>query len=410
MNRFIFGLDIGTSSIKGAVLRQAGGKGRGRALAAYSEQPMEIGLQRGVIRDAEEVAAKIGHLVEELERMTGERLNRAIVGVGGVHIESRFSKGSVIVSRSDRLVMKEDIERALEMSKGMAMVPNRQIVHIIPRAYALDGVGGIANPVDMEGYHLDAEAFIIDGLSPAMNMLEKALEMADVKPEMLVAGTLAGSRAALSRRDREEGAVAIDIGGATTSVAVFEEDNLVHIAVLKCGGRDITKDIALALKLPIETAEALKIEVGSAILQGIEKKETIMLSRHLEGADENISKRYIAEIIEAKTEEIFDFIEQELKKVDKFGKLASGSVIFGGGARLRGIEAVARKALRMTSRIGSFDHLARHFSETPGLQFFNACGLILWGLDESDIDEIRGFGRAKALFAKLKGFFRPFIP
>lgn len=409
MSRYIFGLDIGTSSIKGAVWRPQGRQVGSGTLAAYAEHPVETGIQKGVIRDVEETANRVGHLVEELERIAGERVTRGIVSVGGVHIESRLSKGSVIVARPDRLVTPEDVERAHEMSKGMAMVPNRRVIHIIPRSYALDGVGGIANPVEMEGYHLDAETFIIDGLSPAMNVLEKVLEMADVKSERMIAGPLAGSRAALSRRDREEGAVAIDIGAATTSLAVFEEDNLVHTAVLKYGGHDITKDIAIALKLPVEAAETIKIEVGSAMPQGIEKKETVMLSRHIEGSDESIGKRYIAEIIEAKVEEIFDFVAEELKKVDRLGKLAAGAVIFGGGARLRGIEAVAKKPLRMTCRIATFDHLARHFPEMPGLQFFNACGLILWGLDEL-AGEGRGAPRGFAPLAKLKGVFRIFLP
>jgi cell division protein FtsA len=409
MSRYIFGLDIGTSSVKGVLWRPAGREATSGTLAAYAEHPVETGIQKGVIRDVEEISNRVGHLVEELERMVGERVTRGIVSVGGVHLESRLSKGSVIVSRPDRMVTPEDVQRALEMSRGMATVPNRQVIHIIPRSYALDGVGGISNPVDMEGYHLDAETFIIDGLAPAMSVLEKVLEMADVKAERMIAGPLAGARAALSRRDREEGAVAIDIGASTTSLAVFEEDNLVHTAVLKCGGHDITKDIAIALKLPVEAAETLKIEVGSATPQGIEKKEAVMLSRHIEGADENISKRYIAEIIEAKVEEIFDFVAQELKKVDRLGKLPAGAVIFGGGARLRAIEAVARKPLRMTCRIGTFDHLARNFPETPGLQFFNACGLILWGLDEL-AGENQGSGRSSGLLAKAMGFLRMFLP
>jgi cell division protein FtsA len=413
MSRSIFGLDIGTFSIKGAVWRASNRKGTAGTIVAYTEHPVETGIQRGVIRDVEEISARVGHLVEELERIAGERLRDGFVAVGGAHLESRLSKGSVVVARPDRIVSSEDIERALEMSRSMAMVPNRSALHIIPRSYALDGVGGIVDPLEMQGYHLDAETFIIDGFSPALNNLDKVLELSGLRALRKVASPLAGARAALTRRDREEGAVAIDIGGATTSLAVFEEDNLVHIAILKQGGHDITKDIAMALKVPIEAAETIKLEVGSATPQGIDKREMVLLSHHLEGANDSIGKRYIAEIIEAKVEEIFDFVAQELKKIDRLGKLAGGAVLFGGGSKLRGIETVAKKPLKMTARIATTDHLARHFSEAPGLQFFNVCGLILWALDELGSEgavPIMGSGSFSRPWRKFKDFLKIFLP
>lgn len=411
--RSILGLDIGTSSVKGAVWRAANRKGAAGTIAAYAEHPVEVGIQRGVIRNVEEITDRVGHLVEELERMAGERITHGFVGVGGAHLESRLAKGSVVVARPDRIVTREDIDRALEMSRSMALMPNREVLHIIPRSYALDGVGGIVNPLEMQGYHLDVEAFIIDGFLPALNALEKVLELADVRFLNKIALPLASARAALTRRDREEGVAAIDIGDSTTSLAVFEDDNLVHIAVLKQGGHDLTQDIGKTLKLPPSAAETLKLATASAITQGIEKKEMIMLADHFEGADENISKRYIAEIIEAKAEEIFDLVAQELKKVDRLGKLAAGAVIYGGGARLRGIETIAKKSLKMTSRIATFSHLPGNFSEALGLQFCGVYGLILWGLDElggEGATALSGTGRFGGSWRKLKGFLRGFLP
>jgi cell division protein FtsA len=412
--RHIFALDIGTSAIKGAVWRPANRKGASGSITAFAEHPVETGMQRGVIRDPEEIANRTAHLVEELERISGEKISHGLIGVGGAHLESRSAKGSVVVSRPDRTVSSEDIERALEISRSMAFLPNRDTLHIIPRSYGLDGVGGIVNPLEMQGYHLDAETFIIDGFLPALSSLDKTLELANIRADRKVALPLAGARAALTRRDREEGVIAIDIGGSTTSLAVFEEDNLAHVAVLKQGGHDITQDIGKALKLPLDAAETLKLETGSATTQNIDKKETIMLSRHFEGADERISKRYIAEIIEAKAEEIFDLVAQELKKIDRFGNLAAGAVIFGGGARLRGIEVLAKKSLKMTSRFATPSHLLQHFSETPGLQFYNVCGLILWALDEAGGEGtgslLAGAGRIRGSWKKIKDFLKIFLP
>ncbi len=408
MSKIIVGIDIGTSSIKGALWRR-GGKGNSKGSIFWAEHPIDTGIQKGVIRDVDEVSNRLSSVVEELERMSGESIRQVIVSVGGVHLESRFSKGSVIVSRADRIVSREDVQRALDIAKGMATIPNRRIIHSIPRFFSLDGVGGISNPVDMEGYHLDVETFIIDGLLPAMSALEKTFELLDIRPEMMVAGPLAGSRAALSRRDREEGIVAIDIGASTTSLAVFEEDNLLHIAVLQYGSHDITRDIAVALKLPIETAENLKCDFGSAIVQGIDKREMVLLSRYLEGVDESISRRYLVEIIEAKAEEIFDFIAEELRKINRFGKLPGGAIIFGGGAKLRGIEVLSKKVLKMSSRIATFEHLLNKFPNPPGLQFFNTCGLILWGMDElGEIFLSASYG--SYFLSKLKTFFRNFLP
>lgn len=411
--RSIFGLDIGTFSIKGVVWRAPDRKGVVGKIIAYAEQPLETGIQRGVIRDAEEVAAGVERLMEELERMSGERVTRGFVGIGGAHLESRLAKGSVVVARPDRIVSREDITRVLEMARATSQLPNREVLHIVPRFFALDGVGGINDPLEMQGYHLDVEAFIIDGFASALNSLEKVLEISDIRSSSKIALPLAGARAALTSRDREEGVVAIDLGDSTTSIAIFEETNLIHAAVLKQGGHDITQDIGKALKLPLVAAESLKLEVSSALSQGIDKREMIALSRHFEGANENISKRYVAEIIEAKVEEIFDLVAQELKKADRFGNLAAGAVIYGGGARLRGMESVAKKTFKMTSRIATFDHLARSFSESPGLQFFNACGLILWGLDESDGGKgasISAHGRYGAPWQKLKDFLKSFLP
>lgn len=406
MSKAIFGLDIGTSSVKGVVWRP--GRRGGGQIVAQAEHPVETGIQRGIIRDVEDVASRVGHCIDELEQASGERLSRGIVSVGGIHLESRLSKGSVIVSRSDRLVSFEDMRRAIDMSKDMVKLPNRDVIHVIPRSWALDDVGGIQDPEEMEGRHLDADTFVIDGLTPALGVLEKTLELADVRPELTVAAPLAGARAALSKRDRDEGAVAIDIGGSTTSLAVFEEDTLHHVAVLPHGSYDVTKDIALALKLPIEVAEGLKRDVASALSQGMDKRDMLMLSRYSEGAEEEVSKRYIAEIIEAKVEEIFDFIADEMKKAGRLGKLAAGAVLYGGGAKLRGIETVSKKALKMTSRTASLDHEKANFADAPGLQFFNACGLILWGLDEAG----EGFSeeRGHSAGSRVKNFFRLFLP
>jgi cell division protein FtsA len=406
----ILGLDLGTYSIKGAVWRPAGKEKQIGNIVAYAEKPIETGIWRGIIRDVEQVASGVSNLLEDLERISGEKLNQAIVSIGGIHLGSRISRGSVIVSRADRIVTEGDVERALDMAKSMATLNNRRVLHIIPKAFLLDGVGGILNPVDMEGYHLDVDAFIIDGLTPAITMVEKALNLANVEPKLIIASPLAFSRAALSPKDRQDGVVVVDIGASTTTIAVFEEDILAHIAVINQGSYDITKDIAISLKVPPEVAEVIKIDIGAALPQYFEKKESISLSNYIEGENENISKRYIAEIIEAKVEEIFDFIAQELKKIDKLGKLAAGAVILGGGARLKGVENISKRTLKLNSRIASFDNLSRYFPEKPGVQYFTACGLILLELDELVGENLNHKSWYSSIFQKLKNFSKIFLP
>lgn len=409
MSRYIFGLDIGTASVKGAVWRPE--RSGGGTLLAHTEAPIETGMQRGIIRDIEEVAARSAKVVEELSQMSRKDATRGVIAVGGMHLETRLSKGSVIVSRADREVTDTDVDRALDMAKSIARTPNRRPLHIVPRSFSLDGKEAITNPVGAEGYHLDVEGYVIDGFAPAVKLLEKALEMADVESELLVAAPLAGARAALTKKDREVGSVSIDFGAGTTSIAVFEEDALLHAAVIPYGSQDITKDIAFALKIPLEVAEAVKLDVSNAAPQRVDKREQVALSRYMDAESEYISKRYVSEIIEARLEEIFEFAAQELKKIDRLGKLASGAVVFGGGARLRGIETVGKKTLRMPCRVGTLEHLGRHFSESLGLQFFTTCGLILWGVDERGGEIVGGDGsRGWSALGRIKGFFRLFLP
>jgi len=378
MQNYLFGVDVGSSTLKGAVWRAEKGAGR---LAAYAKIPTE-GVKRGVVQDVDEVASGLTKLTEELEKMSGVELERAVVGVGGVHLENRPSKGTVIVARSDKVVTEEDITRVHDMAKSYAIAPNRETLHIIPRSYALDGVGGLRDPIGMEGYHLDLESYVVDALVPALRFLERAFELAGIEREMLVASPLAAARAVLTKRDQDVGSVAVDIGGDTTSIGVFEEDTLSHLAVLPIGSSNVTNDIALALKIPIEAAEAIKIDVATVMAQKIEKRDSITLSRYVDGANENISKRFIADIIQARAEEILEYVANELKKIDKLGKLAGGAVFLGGGARLQGIETLAKKELRMPARIATLDHLARFLPESCDLEYLTVCGLVLYGLDE----------------------------
>jgi len=246
----ICAIDVGSSNIRTIIAQLVSAEEKPRIIGVGVAP--SAGVRKGVIVDLEETVKSINSCVEQAERTAGLNAENAIISVGGSHIVSQYSKGVIAIGRADGEVTEDDISRVIGAAQAISIPPNKEILHIIPRDYSLDDQKNIKDPLGMNGVRLEVDAMIVEGSSPFIKNLVKCVEQAGISPDNLVLSSLAASKAVLSKRQKELGVVLVDIGGGTTSVAVFEEDDLLHVAAIPVGGNHITNDIAIGLRLPLK--------------------------------------------------------------------------------------------------------------------------------------------------------------
>lgn len=409
----IVGLDVGTSTIQAVVgeIRAEEGKpyvlGIGQAAAR--------GMRRGVVVDIEEAISSIREARHMAERTSGIAIEEAYVSIGGSHISSRLSRGVIAVSRADGEISEDDIGRVIAAAEAVSLSPNREILHVIPRDFTVDAERGIKDPLGMSGVRLEVDALLVEASSPVLRNLTKCIEGAGVKIRELVLGVVAASQAVLSKRQRELGVLVMDIGGGTTDLSVFEEGGILHAAILPVGAGYITNDLAIGFRTSIDVAERLKIEYGTARAADIPKKEIIRLADLSAEEEGTAPRRMVAEIIEARLEEIFDLTQKELKAIGRAGMLPAGAVLVGGGAKLPGIVDAAKERLKLPIQIGFPSEVTGLVERVDDPSFATAVGLLLWGKEQ----ELRGPGgniifpylpSMAATVTKMKRWFKAFLP
>lgn len=373
----IAGLDIGSTSIRLAIGQSVGDQEKIHIIGS-AEVPAE-GISKGIISSIEDAVSSISACLEKAERMVGVPVSSAWVGICGGHIISQESKGVVAVARSDNEISEDDIERSIEAARTVATPPNYEILHVIPKSFSVDGQIGIRDPLGMTGVRVEVETQIIQGLSSQIKNLTKAVYRTGINIEDLVLSILATSEAVLTNRQKELGVAVVNIGGSTTSLAVFEEGDILHTKVLPVGSDHITSDIAIGLRISIDTAEKIKLEYGSALAAGVSKRDEVDIGS-LEGKESNfVSRKYVTEITEARVEEIFDKVDDELKNIDKSGKLPAGIVLTGGGAKLDGLAEAAKKQLRLPASMGKPSMVTSAIDKINDPAFSTAIGLVVWG-------------------------------
>ena len=396
----IAGLDIGSTAVRLVVGQRAENSQDQIHIIGAAQVPAE-GINRGVISSIEDAVSAISGGLEKAERMIGIPINSVWVGISGGHIISQHSQGTVAVARSDGEISEDDIERAVEAARTVATPPNYEILHVIPKSFTVDGQTGIKDPLGMTGVRLEVETQIIQGLSSQIKNLTKAIYRTGVDIEDLVLSILATSEAVLSSRQKELGVSVVNIGGATTSLVVFEEGDIVHTAVLPIGSDHITSDIAIGLRISIDTAEKIKLEHGLALSARVGKRDELDLAEFEGGESNFVSKKYISEIIEARVEEIFDKIDGELKKIDRSGKLPAGIVLTGGGSKLPELVELAKRKLRLPASIGQPVGIISAIDKINDPAFTTAIGLVLWG---NQLASRPGKGMMGKIFKSLPSF------
>jgi len=375
-NDIICGIDVGSSKIKTIIARIISSEENPRILGVGVAE--SFGVRKGMIVDLEETLNSINESVEKAERIAGFLVKRAVVSIGGNHISSQLSKGTIAVGRADGEVSSDDIERVISAAQTVSIPANKEILHIIPRNFSLDEQKDIKDPLGMSGVRLEVDALIIEGSTPYIKNLSKCFEQAKIEVESFVLSPLAAAKSILTKRQKELGVVLVDIGGGTTSLTVFEEDDLLLSVILPIGGSHITNDIAIGLRTSIDVAEKVKLEFGNALPREIGKKEDINLSE-IDSSEEGIVSRYhVAEIIEARLEEIFNLVNKELRKIEKDRLLPAGAVLVGGTAKIPGAVDLAKSALGLPAQTGFPISLGGLVDKVDDPSFATAVGLLMW--------------------------------
>ncbi len=376
MERTIVGIDVGTTKI--CTLVGELDDHDNLRIVGVGTVPAR-GLRKGVIVNVGEASQAIAASVEKAERISGYDIERAHVSLAGAHVSSVNSRGVVAVQRGERGITQDDIDRALDAARTIALPHDREIVHVIPREYAVDGQGGIKDPRGMIGYRLEVEAHIITGATSSIHNLVKCVEDAGVGVDELVLDPLASGLAVLSDNERELGVALADIGGGTTDIAIFIEGSIWHTTILAVGGHHVTNDIAVCLKMPVQEAEEAKLKHGHACPDSIDPNDHIVVQTFGDGSTARLPRRELAQVIEARVEEILGLILQEIKRSGYDGLLPAGVVLCGGTAELRGLRELGRRVLGLPVRIGAPHDLQGLVDTISTPAFATSVGLLQWG-------------------------------
>jgi len=373
MHSPILALDLGTANIK-ALAAEITSQGW-RVLQSGRRQSR--GIKQGIIVRSEDVVEEVDSLIEEIEGvLKNVSFKNSIIGIAGPHLEIRPSKGTAIVSRPDEEITEDDKERADKAAAALAPQRNRVLVQTVVKDYIIDGVTKVEDPVGMKGLRLEEEALLIDAFAPALRKIDQLGEMLNLKFNPRFVLPLAGAEMALTPQDKDLGVVALDLGAGTTSLCLYENNELIDLKVFPLGGMNITNDIAVGLQTYVNVAEKIKVNEGVAVAKKVPRGETIDLAQYWEEAEEGmtVKKKFLAEIIEARLGEIFDLVAKRLKEVDRFGKLPGGVVLYGGGAKLPFITDLARSKFKLPVRIAKPEN--DWYQENSDPSFIGVLGLL----------------------------------
>ncbi len=407
----IVGIDVGTTTIHTVVAhKEMGGAGSLQIIGVGSVPAM--GMRKGRVVDVQDVAKSIQQSVVEAERMSGAKIGQAYVGINGNHITSFPGKGVVAVSRADQQIFDDDIQRVLAAAQTISLPPNREILHVFPREYIVDGEGGIRDATGMTGVRLEVNTLIIGGFSPVMKSLRQAVEGAGVEVSSFVINPYAASKAVLTKRQRELGTACVDIGGGTTSLIVFEEGNILHTAVFPLGSMHITNDIAIGLRTSVDCAERLKREYGVASAREVAKRDTIDLAKIDPNEEGIVLRKDLAEIMEARLSEIFDLVNKELRTIGREAFLPGGIVLVGGGSKVPHILDLAKDRMRLPVQIGFPKEAEGVIDLVDDPAYATAAGLIFWGLEQEEKGEKKQnvFSPLNDMKGKATKWLRAFMP
>jgi cell division protein FtsA len=381
----ICALDVGTTKIV-ALIAEVDETAHLRVIGA-GRVPAH-GLRRGVVVNTAEAQAAIAQAIAEAESACDQVMSEAYVGIAGSHINSVSSKAVVAVGRSGRSITRDDTQRALEQAQNIAVPHNRDIIHAVPRSYTVDDQKGIQNPVGMFGYRLEVDASIITGTASAITNLVNCVRAHGVEVTDLVLQPLASAEAVLTDDERGLGVALVDIGGGTTDLAIYLEGAPWHTNVLDLGGEFFIRDVAVGLRMPFDKAEELIKQHGHVLPEQVPEDAIVRWGAFGQQSQQPVSRRLLAEILNARAEEVVDLLIREVKRSGYDGLLPAGVVLTGGVSQLSGFSELSRGMLQWPVRVGNPNGVASSVMDLSSPEYATAVGLLLWGMRRGTVERV----------------------
>ncbi len=365
------GLDIGTSMVRCVVGTFDPNGSNAPSIIGHGQAPNQ-GMRRGAVVHIDEVADAIVHAVTEAERISGMSIKQATVNVNGSSVSGMDSEGVIAISAANREITHEDRLRVEEAATIVNLPPNREIVQFFAKSYSLDGQRNIKDPVGMHGVRLEVDAHIVTAASPNLRNLDMALDKAEITATHHTVSGLAAAEAVLTRQQKEAGTALVDIGAGTTNIIVFEDGEVQHIAILPVGGQHVTNDLAIGLKTDLDVAEAVKLQHAT-----LKTPKGGGVTAKVGDKTHSFDSEEIAMIVEARVDELLEYVDKELAKIKRSRKLPGGIVLTGGTSKIPGLDEFAREKMQLPARIGKLHNIGGLVDTVEDQSYITVVGLML---------------------------------
>jgi len=389
MDEIVVGIDVGTTKVCTLVGRV---EEEAIRIMGVGIEPSE-GIKKGVIVDLNAASQAITRSVQKAEQTSGVEITGAVVSLAGAHVSSINSRG--VAGVSGDAIDEMDVARAIDAARAVAIPHNREVIHVIQRGFTVDGQDGIQQPLGMHGYRLEVEAHIITAAQATVENLRQCVGAAGVDVLQFVLNSLASGDVVLNDTERQMGVAVCDIGGGTSDLALYVDGNVWHTMVLAVGGNHLTNDIAHGLRLPVPQAEEIKKQYGYAIKSGVGAEEYFKVKPFGEDQPVEINRQELANILEARVEEIFALVRQEIKRSGYDGLLPAGMVLTGGTSALPGIRQLASDALGVPVRTAQPENLVGLVDQLKSPAYATSVGLLHWAAALAAMDGSPGRERSR---------------
>ena len=400
--RAVAAIDVGTTKVA-AVVADATDYGEVRVLGV-GVAPAE-GISRGMVDNIAAARESIRAALDRAERSCGMRILSAHVGVSGAHIQSVNNRGIISVPSRQHPITEDDRSRVLEGARNISIPQSREILHVLPRTYWVDGQDSVSDPVGMYGQRLDVETHVIVGAVTAVQNLTRCVEGTGVQVEGVVLESLASARAVLEPEETQQGVAVLDIGGGSTSIAAYVDGSVAHTAVLPVGGYHLTHDLVIGLRCPLSAAELVKQNYGVALVSDVSGTESVEIEAFGSQRRKEIPLYKVAEILQPRAEEILEMVQDSLRAGGVLELMSAGVVLTGGSSKLAGIDRLAEAKLQMPARIGVPQGLAGLTDTVSDPAYATTVGLAIWALEHGS-HSVRANGREPGQPSNMSGLLR----
>ncbi|MFW5901678.1 MAG: cell division protein FtsA [Thermodesulfobacteriota bacterium] len=379
----VVGLDIGTTKICAVVAETTDDTINIIGIGSHPS----VGLRKGVVVNIESTVESIKKAVEEAELMAGCEISSVYAGIACGHVTGFNSNGIIAIKGEE--ISQSDVDRVIEAARAVAIPMDREVIHVLPQEFIVDGEGGINNPVGMAGVRLEARIHIVTGAVTSAQNIVKCANKAGLDVCDIILEPIASCESVLTPEEKEIGAALVDIGGGTTDLAVFSGNNIKHTFVLSLGGNNMTNDISVGLRTPMAEAERIKLNHGTCLADRVSNEETIEISDLSGRGERKLPRQILAEILEPRVEEIFSLIKRELMQAGMKNNIASGVVLTGGASMLEGMAEIAESVFEQNVRIGRPQGISGLVDVVNNPMYATGVGLVVYGAKNQDKKKFR---------------------